>query len=226
MFAWRHWVGSLGPQIPSIVVYATAGKGSMRHAKGLCDVGPVGFGFSKRSGESFESRVHCSPPHVLPFTRRLRRPRRKGLVSLGPVARSCWHPPHSFWRSRPGLSRRSTLDGFVSLVFGQLWLAPELDAFGHGALAAVASALADQIPLELSDPGQQRRQKAALRAGSVPQRVSERPERRAGLADALDQIEQLARGTAKPIELRDQHDIAGLQQGPSTSPAADRPARR
>src|SRR6516165_9595972 len=33
-----------GPQIPRIVVYATAEKGSTRHAKGLCHVGPVGFG--------------------------------------------------------------------------------------------------------------------------------------------------------------------------------------
>jgi hypothetical protein len=64
------------------------------------------------------------------------------------------------------------------------------------------------------DRGKQRRQKPALRAGSVPQRVAERPERSTGLADALDQVKQLAGGTAKPVKLREQHNVAGFQGRP------------
>src|SRR6516162_3966383 len=111
------------------------------------------------------------------------------------------------------LARRAPFDGFVALVFRELGPAAELDACLHGALAAVTGALPDEVALELGNCGQQRREKTSLRAGSIPERVAEAPEGCAGLADALDQVEQLAGAAAEPVELGDQDDVAGLEAG-------------
>jgi hypothetical protein len=42
----------------------------------------------------------------------------------------------------------------------------------------------------------------------IKQRVAERLEGRAGLVDAVDQVEQLARAAAEPIQLGDEDDVA------------------
>jgi len=52
-----------------------------------------------------------------------------------------------------------------------------------------------------------------LRRTGIPQRVAKRPERRVGLADTLDKVEQLPRRAAEPVELGHHHNIAGLEPG-------------
>jgi hypothetical protein len=47
----------------------------------------------------------------------------------------------------------------------------ELESCGDRALAAVASAFANQLAPELSDRGQQRREQSALRARRVPEEI-------------------------------------------------------
>jgi len=58
-------------------------------------------------------------------------------------------------------------DRLGALVVRQLPLASELHAFGHGPLAAIPGALADQIALELGDGSQQGRHQLALRRSGV-----------------------------------------------------------
>jgi hypothetical protein len=94
------------------------------------------------------------------------------------------------------LAGRPALDGFLALVLRQLRLPAELDAGGLGALAAVACAFADEVALELSYGGKKRREQPSLRRGRIPERVTERAERGAGIADALDQVQKLAGAAA------------------------------
>ena len=53
----------------------------------------------------------------------------------------------------------AALDRFGSLVVAQFALAAEFDAGSHRALAAFARAFANKLQLELSDGGQERRQR-------------------------------------------------------------------
>jgi hypothetical protein len=109
-----------------------------------------------------------------------------------------------------GLAGGSALDGFRALVIGQLALAAELDAVRH---RTFAGPLADQLALEFGNAGEQGREQAALRARRVPQRIAKRSERGAGLADAIDQVEQLAGRAAEPVQLGHHDDVARGQRG-------------
>jgi hypothetical protein len=51
----------------------------------------------------------------------------------------------------PDLPNTHPFDGFFALQLRQLRLPAELDATGHGALAAVARAFADEVALEFGD---------------------------------------------------------------------------
>src|SRR5262249_56654454 len=69
-----------------------------------------------------------------------------------------------------------TLQGFARLMLGQLRLAAEPCALGHGAGAAFVGPLQDQIALELSDAGQHGQHETAMRSRSVGPRIAERLE--------------------------------------------------
>src|ERR1700751_4120535 len=55
-----------------------------------------------------------------------------------------------------GLTGRTALQCFLALIVRELGLAAELHALGHGALAAVTGAFADEVALEFGDRCQQR----------------------------------------------------------------------
>src|SRR5258708_24673593 len=90
-----------------------------------------------------------------------------------------------------GFAGGTALERLLALIVRQLALAPELDACGLGALAALAAALLDQIALKLGNRRKQRREQAALRRRRIPQGIPNRPERRARLANTIDQVHQL-----------------------------------
>src|SRR5262249_43928052 len=74
-------------------------------------------------------------------------------------------------------------------------------------LAAGAGALFDQLPLKLSNAGEQRGEQATLGRAGVPQRITQRLEGGAGFADAVDQVEQLPSRAPQSVELRHGHRI-------------------
>src|SRR6266487_3793088 len=82
---------------------------------------------------------------------------------------------------------------------GELGFATEFHAVRHGALAALPRALADQLALEFGNGGQQRREQPTLWARRVPQRIAKRPECGARLADAVNDIKQLAGRPAESV---------------------------
>jgi len=57
-----------------------------------------------------------------------------------------------------------------------------------GTLAALASALADQLPLKLRNRRQHGREQSPLRCGRVPQRIAQRLQRCVSGTDPLDQV--------------------------------------
>src|SRR4029077_14281470 len=56
-----------------------------------------------------------------------------------------------------------------------------------------------------------RRQQATLRAPGVPQRIAQAAKARPSLADAVNQVEQLAGRPAEPIKLGDDHNVTSAQ---------------
>ena len=108
---------------------------------------------------------------------------------------------------RQAVTGSPTLDGLCPLKRRYLGLAAELDASGLAALAALAGVFADQISLELSCGSQDGSEKLSLRAGGVPQRVSERAEGCTSLADALNQLKRLPSRATQAIELGDHDNI-------------------
>src|SRR5260370_8744941 len=127
-----------------------------------------------------------------------------------------------------GFAGGTALERLLALIVRQLALAPELDACGLRALAALAGALLDQIALKLGNCRKQRRKQPALRGGCIPQGIAERSKCRTGLADTFDQVKQLPRRASKPIQFRDQQHVPGLERGhqlaelgPTTPPPPD-----
>src|SRR5262245_63822010 len=63
-----------------------------------------------------------------------------------------------------GFACSTPLDGLSPLIGRELGFAAEFDAIRHRPLAALASALADQLALKLRDGGQERGEQPTLRA--------------------------------------------------------------
>src|SRR5262249_47964062 len=96
-------------------------------------------------------------------------------------------------------------------MLGQLRLAAEPCALGHGASAAFVGPLQDQIALELSDAGQHGQHETAMRSRSVGPRIAERPEASAFLAEQVDDPQQVERRARQPVELGHDQDVASLK---------------
>ena len=71
-----------------------------------------------------------------------------------------------------------------------------------GAAPTVTGAGEDQGPLELGNAAQHRDEKLAMRRGRVGPRIGQRLEGGAGLADGVEDVEQITRAARQAIEAR------------------------
>src|SRR5260370_8796451 len=84
----------------------------------------------------------------------------------------------------------TALKRLLALIVRQLALAPELDACGLGALAALAGALLDQLALKLGNSRKQRRNQPALRGACILHGIADRSQCRTALAATFPQFHQ------------------------------------
>src|SRR6266566_2998081 len=97
---------------------------------------------------------------------------------------------------RQGLARLPPPDSLGNLERRELRFPAEPDAALHSTYASVAGAGLDQLPLELRQPDKDGEQQAAVLCSGVGSTICERFEHCAGLADRVEDIEQVP-GTAR-----------------------------
>ena len=94
----------------------------------------------------------------------------------------------------------------------QRQLAAELHSPSFGAGPTLAGPRKDQASLELCKPPEHGQHKSPMCRGRVGPRISKAPKASLGLRDSVEDVEQIASGSGKPVEASDQQHIA-LERG-------------
>src|SRR5262245_17454650 len=88
---------------------------------------------------------------------------------------------------------------------------PELHALGLRTRTAIASARLDQLALELGQAAKHSQHQSTVRRRGISPRIGERLEAGTGLADRIEDVEQIARRSSEPIEPRHQQQITSVE---------------
>jgi hypothetical protein len=105
-----------------------------------------------------------------------------------------------------------SLDSLSTLVGIEGSRTAEPNSTSLGAAPAVTGAGEDQGSLELGNAAQHRDQQLAMRRGGVGPGVGQRFEGGTSLADRIEDVEKVARGSRQAVEARHHHHIARLDE--------------
>src|SRR5262249_62021114 len=110
------------------------------------------------------------------------------------------------------------LDGFLALMGSERLRTSKTHAAGFGALPAVVRTRSDQLALEFGQAAEHRDHQLAVRRGRIRPEVMKRTEAGTGLADRIDDVEQVPRRAREAVEAGDKPDIPAFHP-----PGAPRP---
>src|SRR5262245_55787060 len=120
---------------------------------------------------------------------------------------------HAIAARQIGLYRAlgEALDRFLALMDSERLRTSKTHAAGFGALPAVVCTRSDQFTLEFGQAAEHCDHQLAVRRGRIRPEVMKRTEAGTGLADRIDDVEQVPRRAREAVEARDNQDIAGFQ---------------
>src|SRR5262249_12314851 len=120
---------------------------------------------------------------------------------------------HGIAARQIGLDRAlgEALDRFLALMGSERLRTSKTHAACFGALPAVVCTRSDQFTLELGQAAEHCDHQLAVRRGGIRPGVMKRTEASTGLADRIDDVEQVAGRAREAIEAGDDKHIAGFQ---------------